>query len=126
MLIFKLYLSHMWRLRNFLDVKTETHRDWKTWMLRLRNFMDVETETSRGWTKDVDTETPSRVLLIYGVEFCQQFNGAFKTSITASYNNVECCTMSLVLTLRALVGQWVGQLAGNCHVWRSFTKNHEN
>ena len=26
--------------------------------------MDVETETSREWTKDVDTETPSRLSLI--------------------------------------------------------------
>ena len=28
--------------------------------------MDVETETSRDWTKDVDTETPSRLSLISG------------------------------------------------------------
>ena len=72
------------RLRNFLDVETETHRDWKIlWMSRLRliktekflgcrdqdssrlgNLMDVETETSRDWAKHVDTETPSRLLLI--------------------------------------------------------------
>ena len=72
------------RLRNFLDVETETHRDWKiSWMSRLRlietekflgcrdwystrlgNLMDVETETSRDWAKDVDTETPSRLMLI--------------------------------------------------------------
>ena len=53
------------RLRNFLDVKTETHRDWKiSWMSRLRNFLGVETETSRDWAKGVDTETPSRLLLI--------------------------------------------------------------
>ena len=55
------------RLRNFLDVETETHRDWEiSWMSRprlietekflgcqdrnssrLRNFWDVETETHR-------------------------------------------------------------------------------
>ena len=29
--------------------------------------MDVETETSRDWLKDVDTETPSRLLLISDV-----------------------------------------------------------
>ena len=72
------------RLRNFLDVETETHRDWKiSWMSRLRlietekflgcrdrdssrlgKSMDVETETSRDWAKDVDTETPSRLSLI--------------------------------------------------------------
>ena len=72
------------RLRNFLDVETETHRDWKiSGMSRPRlietekfqrcrdrdssrpgNLMDVETETSRDWAKDVDTETPSRLLLI--------------------------------------------------------------
>ena len=72
------------RLRNFLDVETETHRDWKiSWMSRLRliktekflgcrdqdssrlgNLMDVETETSQDWAKDVDTETPLRLSLI--------------------------------------------------------------
>ena len=72
------------RLRNFLDVETETHWDWKiSWMSRPRlienekflgcwdwdssrlgNLMDVETETTRDWTKDVDTETPSRLSLI--------------------------------------------------------------
>ena len=30
----------------------------------LGNLMDVETETSRDWSKDVDTETSSRLLLI--------------------------------------------------------------
>ena len=72
------------RLGNLLDVETETHRDWEicwmsrprlieTWKLarcrdrdssRLGNLLDVETETSRDWTKDVDTETPSRLSLI--------------------------------------------------------------
>ena len=28
------------------------------------NLLDVDTETSRDWAKDVDTETPSRLLLI--------------------------------------------------------------
>ena len=69
-----------------MDVKTETHRDWKiSWMSRLRlikieeflgcrdrdssrlgNLMDVEIETSRDCPKDVDTETPSRLLLTSG------------------------------------------------------------
>jgi len=72
------------RLKNFLDVETETQRDWEIcWMLRPRliktwkfggcpdrdssrlgNLLDVETETSRDWAKDVDTETPSRLSLI--------------------------------------------------------------
>ena len=76
------------RLRNFLDVETKTHRDWKiSWMLRPRlietekflgcwdrdqsrlgNAMDVETMTSRDWAKDVDTVTPSKILLISGPE----------------------------------------------------------
>ena len=67
------------RLRNILDVKTETHRDWDiSWMSRPRliegekylgcwdqdssrlgNLLDVETKTSRDWAKDVNTETPS-------------------------------------------------------------------
>ena len=76
------------RLRDFLDVETETHRDWKiSWMSRLRlietekflgcrdryssrlgKSMDVETKTSRDWAKDVDTETPSRLSLISEAE----------------------------------------------------------
>ena len=72
------------RLRNFLDVETGTHRDLKiSWMSRLRlietekflgwwdldslrlgNLMEVETETSLDWAKEVDNETPSRLLLI--------------------------------------------------------------
>ena len=34
---------------------------------RLGNLLDVETETSRDWAKDVDTETPSRLSLISGM-----------------------------------------------------------
>ena len=80
------------RLKNFLDVETETHRDWKiSWMtrlalietekflgcrdrysLRLGNLMDVETETSRDWAKDVNTETPSRLSLISGREAAEK------------------------------------------------------
>ena len=76
------------RLRNFLDVETETHRDWEnSWMSRPRlietekilgcwdrdhsrlgNAMDVETMTSRDRAKDVDTVTPSKILLISGPE----------------------------------------------------------
>ena len=35
--------------------------------LRLRNLLYVETETSQDWAKDVDTETPSRLSLISGM-----------------------------------------------------------
>ena len=74
-------------LWNFVDVQTETRRDWDiSWMSRPRlietekflgcrdrdssrlgKSMDVETETSRDWAKDVDTETPSRLSLISGL-----------------------------------------------------------
>ena len=74
------------RLRDFLDVETETHRDWEirwmsrlrlieTWkfhrcwdrdILRLRNILVVETETNRDWAKDIETKTLSRVSLISG------------------------------------------------------------
>ena len=76
------------RLWYFMDVETETHRDWEnSWMSRPRlietekilgcrdrdqsrlgNAMDVETMTSRDWAKDVDTVTPSKILLISGPE----------------------------------------------------------
>ena len=36
---------------------------------RLGNLMDVETETSRDWAKDVDTETPLRVLMFSVLSF---------------------------------------------------------
>ena len=81
------------RLGNLLDVETETHRDWEicwmsrprlieTWKFagcrdrdssRLENLLDVETETSRDWTKDVDTETPSRLSLIPGTDCTHLF-----------------------------------------------------
>ena len=34
--------------------------------------MDVETKTSREWTKDVDTETPSRLLLFSGLQMIEK------------------------------------------------------
>ena len=58
-----------------VEIETETHRDWDIyWMSRLRlitrmgNIMDVVTDTSLDWAKDVDTKTPSRLLLISGNE----------------------------------------------------------
>ena len=64
-------------MRNFLDVETKTHQDWKiSWMSRLRlietekflgcrdrdssrlgDLLEVKTETSRDWTKDADTNS---------------------------------------------------------------------
>ena len=72
------------RLKIFIDVETETHGDWEILQMSrlrfietrkfhrcrdrdlsiIRNIMVVETETSRDWAKDVDTETPSRLMLI--------------------------------------------------------------
>ena len=34
------------------------------------NFMDVETETSRDWAKDVNTKTPSRLSLLANIWLC--------------------------------------------------------
>ena len=55
------------KLRNFLDVKNETHWDREIpWMSRPSHrdweicWMG-ETETSSDWTKNVDTKTPSRL-----------------------------------------------------------------
>ena len=72
------------RLKNFWDVETETHQDWKISGMsrprlietekflgcqdrdhsRLGNLMAVETKTSWDWAKDVDTQTPLRLSLI--------------------------------------------------------------
>ena len=46
-------------------IETEKFLGWQD-SSKLENLMDVETETSRDWTKDVDTETPSRLSLISG------------------------------------------------------------
>ena len=57
------------RLKNSLDVETETHRDSEILRMlrprlsRLRDFMNVKTETDQDWAKDVKTETLSKVLL---------------------------------------------------------------
>ena len=55
------------RVRNILAVETKTHRDWEIYLL------DVETKTSRDWAKDVNTETPSRLLLITAVRCSSSF-----------------------------------------------------
>ena len=53
------------RLEKFLDVETEKFLGCRErYSSRLGNLMDVETENSRDRAKDVDTKTPSRILLI--------------------------------------------------------------
>ena len=55
------------------------------------------------------------------VEFYQQFNGAIRTSLTASYVNARCCEMSSSFCLDQMVGRSGGKSAENFPVWRSFT-----
>ena len=45
---------------------------------RLGNFVDVETETDRDWAKDVENKTLSRVLLISEIDLAQLDNCVMK------------------------------------------------
>ena len=56
--------------------------------------MDVETETSRDWAKDVDTETPSRLMLISDMvgldfSFLQGYISHQKSEFDAVKNNLS-------------------------------------
>ena len=61
---------------------------------RLGNLLDVETETSRDWAKDVDTETPSRLMLISDMvgldfSFLQGYISHQKSEFDAVKNNLS-------------------------------------
>ena len=49
------------------------------------------------------------------VKYRQQFNGAIRSNITASYDDIQCRPMSSL-------GRPVCRPAGNCHVWMSSTR----
>ena len=79
------------RLRNLLDVKNDTHIN--------KSLLDVETKTSRLWAIDVDTETPSRLLLI----------------TPWKWSNFVC-----IQNLRKWLGFWVQKLRKYCSLWKWF------
>ena len=58
----RLIFEHLSRLT--LIETREFHRCWDRDLWRLINIMVIKTKTDRNWTKDVETETSSRVSLI--------------------------------------------------------------
>ena len=69
-------------------------------MSRLGNFLDVKTETDQDWAKDDDSETPSRLSLIFDTHthtntHTNSFTHSQTHTHTHTYKTTYTCTHTL-------------------------------